>query len=155
MSEKRPPSSEKALEALKNLLMNQRVGVLSTFDGVRPYANIIAFTVTKDFKEILFASPKATRKIANLEKLPKAALLVDNRSNSADDFHAASAVTAIGDIREVSDSERQLMIRLYLESHPYLEDFVRSPSCAFIKIQVSSYILVRNFQEVTEFHLPL
>jgi len=44
---------------------------------------------------------------------------------------------------------------LYLEKHPYLKDFVNSPSCAFLKLTVKTYYLVRRFQNVVEIHMPL
>ena len=54
---------------------------------------------------------------------------------------------------EIKDSERQSILELYLSKHPYLEDFVRSPSCALIRVTARSFYMVQNFQNVMEFHI--
>ena len=41
----------------------------------------------------------------------------------------------------------------YLDKHPYLEEFVHSPSCEFLAIHVQRYILVERFQNVTEYRI--
>ena len=102
----------------------------------------------------MFATTRATRKFANLTSDSRAAMLVDNRSNGEEDIHSAMAVTATGVVGEVSDSEKDEALTLYLEKHPYLKDFVNSPSCAFLKLTVGTYYLVRRFQNVVEIHMP-
>ncbi|MDH3776949.1 MAG: pyridoxamine 5'-phosphate oxidase family protein, partial [Desulfobulbaceae bacterium] len=51
------------------------------------------------------------------------------------------------------DASQNELASLYLSKHPYLEDFLRSPSTAFIIISVWSYYLVSRFQEVMELHI--
>jgi hypothetical protein len=51
------------------------------------------------------------------------------------------------------DHERERLIRPYLEKHPCLEDFVKSPTSAIIRVQPESFYLVENFQQVTELHI--
>ena len=41
----------------------------------------------------------------------------------------------------------------YLGKHPYLESFIKSPTCAWIRTDIASYYLVRRFQNVMELHL--
>ncbi len=81
------------------------------------------------------------------------ALLVDNRSNKDTDFHRAIAVTALGKAEEAKESERDRFLKLYLAKHPYLEDFVMSPTCALLKISVDKYHMVSRFQNVMELHM--
>ena len=145
----------KALNTLKNLLNSQKAGVLSTYDGDSPYANIIAFAVSDDFTRIIFASPKATKKVANMKEFPKAAFLVDNRSNSDDDFKSASALTAVGEVKELTYEERQKAESAYVKKHPRLESFFNSSESAVMAINVSKYILVVDFQNVVVFNAPL
>ena len=41
----------------------------------------------------------------------------------------------------------------YLNKLPYLESFIKSPSCSWIRADIASYYLVRRFQNVMEWHL--
>ena len=118
------------------------------------YASLIAFTATDDLQKIVFATPKATRKFANIRYNPKVSLLIDDRSNNEKDFHDAQAVTVMGAVDRIdNDASQNELAPLYLSKHPYLEDFLRSPSTAFIIISVKSYYLVSRFQEVMELHI--
>ena len=80
-------------------------------------------------------------------------MLIDNRSNQTNDFREATAVTALGRAKEIIDAEREKYLSLYLGKHPNLEDFVNSPSCALIKIEVDWYYVVSRFQNVIEIHV--
>ena len=80
----------------------------------------------------------------------RVALLVDNRQNEEADFHAALAATALGTAVELAGEERERGIARYIGKFPYLEDFVRSPSCALFRVDVERYIVVTKFQNVIE-----
>ena len=138
---------------LARLLSEQALGVLSTCGGQRPYASLVAFAATADFAQIVFATPRPTRKYANLVANTNIAMLIDNRSHQASDFRQAMAATAVGTVLEVRKARNSRLIRLYLEKHPELEDFVWSPTCAVLDIRVESYYIVERFQHVTEMHL--
>jgi nitroimidazol reductase NimA-like FMN-containing flavoprotein (pyridoxamine 5'-phosphate oxidase superfamily) len=127
--------------------------VLSVSRSSVPHATLVAFAATHDLREIVFATSRATRKFEYLRQNPRAALLIDDRSNEVRDFRDASAATAHGLATEV-DPERLKELRgLYLSKHPYLDEFVRSPSCALLSIAVETYDLVGNFQEVHVLHM--
>ncbi len=129
----------------------QNLGVLATLDKTNPYENLVAFVSSKDLKSIVFSTAVYTRKYANLSKHPQVSFLVDTRSNSEKDFHECVAVTALGKAAEVQKEQQSTLLRQYLKKHPYLEDFVRSPSCRLFRIQVRKYIVVAEFQKVVEF----
>lgn len=139
-------------EIVRNLLNSQRLAVLSTQMSGQPYSNLIAFAVTQDLKDILFATPRATRKYANLTTEPRVSLLIDNRSNRQSDFGEASAVTVLGTAEEVLGPNRERYLQIYLKKHPYLEEFVSSPSCALIRVKVEKYLMVTQFQKVREIY---
>jgi hypothetical protein len=80
-------------------------------------------------------------------------MVVDNRSNQDSDFHNALAVTAMGTAEEVRDDERNDLTQLYLAKHPYLREFVMSPTCALLKVSVDRYYMVTRFQNVVELHV--
>ena len=140
-------------EFLKGLFSSQKLAVLATQSKRQPYGNLVAFMATDDLKHLLFATTRATRKYANISKNPRVAMVMDNRSNQEADFHQAAAVTATGVVKEVEGSEKEPLLRLYLSKHPYLKDFVSSPTCALLKMSVETYYLVRQFQNVMELHL--
>jgi len=140
-------------EFLKGLFSSQRLAVLATQSKEQPYGNLVAFVATNDLKHILFATTRATRKYANISENPRVAMVMDNRSNQEADFHEAAAVTATGVVKEVKGSEKETLLRLYLSRHPYLKDFVSSRTCALLKMDVETYYVVRQFQEVVELHI--
>jgi hypothetical protein len=99
-------------------------------------------------REIIFATSRATRKFRLLQENPRTSLLVDDRSNEVRDFRDACAATAHGRAAEVDPGQLRELREQYVLKHPYLEEFVRAPSCALMSIAVESYDLVGNFQEV-------
>jgi nitroimidazol reductase NimA-like FMN-containing flavoprotein (pyridoxamine 5'-phosphate oxidase superfamily) len=138
---------------LKDLFSSQRLAVLATQNRGRPYGNLVAFMATDDLKHLLFATTRTTRKYANISKNPRIAIVVDNRSNQESDFHQAAAVTATGVVKEIMGPEKARFQELYLSKHPYLKDFVSSPTCALLKVEVETYTIVNRFQNVMELHI--
>lgn len=136
--------------AILELFAEQRLGVLATHGPTYPYTTLVAVTVTNDLERVLFATPKSTRKYANILRDSHVSLLSDNRSNQEDDFHQALALTVLGRAEELDGPMRHDMATLYLSVHPYLEDFITSPTTALFAINVQKYILVRQFQNVLE-----
>jgi len=147
-------SEESELENLiRELFESQKLAVLGTQNKGQPYANLIAFVASDDLKSLYFATARATRKYANIEADARVTVLIDNRSNQDSDFSQAAAVTATGTAKEVADSKRDEVLATYLAKHPMLEEFVRSPSCALLRVEVKTYYLVRRFQNVMELHV--
>ena len=140
-------------EFLKDLFSSQRLAVLATQNRRQPYGNLVAFMATDDLKHLLFATTRATRKYANISRNPRIAMVVDNRSNQEADFHQAAAVTATGVVKEVEGPEKARFQKLYLSRHPYLKEFVSSPTCALLKMEVETYYVVNRFQNAMELHI--
>ena len=140
-------------ERIKALFGSQKLAVLSTQNDGQPYASLVAFYSSDDLKHIFFATAQTTRKYANLTAHDRVALLINNSSNQSSDFHQAIAVTAVGRADEVVGEEKNSILKLYSAKHPYLEDFVRSPTCAVVGVTVKSYFMVKNFQNVMELHI--
>lgn len=137
-----------------DLLQSQKLAVLSTQSQGQPYSNLVAMAATPDLGYILFATTRATRKFANLMADPRVAVLVDNRRNEPGDFTEAAALTALGQAWELQGEERQQYLKIYLEKHPNLAEFVALPNCALLRIKVARYIVVTRFQEVRELQMP-
>jgi general stress protein 26 len=138
---------------LGELFRSQNLAALSTHQAGQPYASLVAFYASEDLKHIYFATPRSTRKYANLTADNRVAALINSSTNRASDFHQAIAVTAVGKAEEVEEAAKVDIIDHYLAKHPYLQDFVHSPSCALVRIAVNSYYMVKNFQNVVELRL--
>jgi hypothetical protein len=139
---------------IRALVEAQRYAVLSTRQGDgHPYANLVAFRVNPDLEQLVFCTLRSTRKFANLEAEGRVALLIDNRSNDAADLQQAAALTVLGECAEARGEERGDLGDLFLERHPLMAEFVRSPGCAVMRVDVRSYYLVTRFQNVVELHV--
>jgi nitroimidazol reductase NimA-like FMN-containing flavoprotein (pyridoxamine 5'-phosphate oxidase superfamily) len=145
--------TERVRKRIFELLDSQKTAVLATQGPSGPYANIVAFVADPELKHLHFATPRSTRKFDNISSQNRVALLVDNSRNQENDFHRAMAVTVTGSARELKESERKRAAGRYLAQHPYLENFIRSKTCALMQVDVEVYYLVENFQQVTELHL--
>lgn len=138
---------------IESLLRSQQLAALSTQRDGQPYTSLMAFAYTPDLKFILVATGKATRKHQNILQDSRVSLLIDNRSNREGDFHSAMALTVLGKAQATEADEQSALQDLYLSRHPYLENFLASPSTAFVKIMVSHYLLVSRFQNVMEYRI--
>jgi len=141
------------LPILQQLCRSQPLAALATDAGSHPYVSLVAVAVTNDLRCLYFATPRATRKWANLARNPQVSLLLDNRSNQVSDFRRAAAATLLGTAREMTGLAREEGLKIYLLRHPHLADFTASPSCALLRVQIEHIFLVTRFQNVMEFHL--
>ena len=144
---------DKQLTVLQELCRSQPLAALATDAGTHPYLNLVAVAVTDDLRHLYFATPRATRKWANLTRNPRVSLLLDNRTNQVSDFRRAVAATIFGSAQEINDTTRDEGLIIYLSRHPHLADFVASPTCALFQVQIDRIYLVTRFQNVMEFHL--
>ena len=145
--------SEEIRQRLRELFDSQKLAVIATQNEGQPYASLVAFVATEDLKQIHFVTPKTTRKFANLSHDHRVAVLVNSSTNQATDFHRAISVTAVGSAEEITGTEREQIQAHYLTKHPYLADFIKSPTCALVRVTPRSYYMVKNFQTVMELHL--
>jgi len=138
---------------IQELFVKQKLAVLSTHHSGQPYASLIAFVGKKDLKKIFFITSRTTRKFENLSEDPRVAILINSSMNMASDFHEAVSVTALGTAKEINGTEKDEILRLYLTKHPYLEAFATSPTCAVVGATITTYVMVKNFQQVMELHI--
>lgn len=145
--------SNQLKEKIKGILDSQKLSVLATLGEGKPYGNLVAFAATADLKTILFATRRATRKYANLLTHADIAMVIDTRTNQTADFSDAVAVTVLGEVREVIPYERKKFASVYLDKHPYLKEFVDSPTTALLSVTTKTYIMVSRFQNVQELQI--
>jgi len=147
-----PGAAEPALpERIRHLVQGERFAILSTQGDGQPYASIVAFAMTDDFRTAVFSTPIATRKYRLLTACDRVALLIDNRCKHPDDMMQIEAITATGRAIRVERGESfKRWSHLLATRHPHLADFVTSPSVALFRIEVVRFFHVERFQEVRE-----
>lgn len=136
-------------QQLRELFGDQRLAVLATDAGGRPYTSLVAFAATPDLCRLVFATTRATRKFSNILENAHVSLLIDNRANQVADFRNAVAVTVLGTAAEVTGAGKEPLLSLYLARHPHLASFVEAPSCALLQVSVEQFYLVSRFQNVS------
>ena len=146
-------TKEHSLRVLRKLLGSQRLAVLATHRGGQPHASLVGFAASEDLKRIVFATPKSTRKYANLKADGRVAMLIDSRSHRVSDFKKAAAVTVVGRIREVKRKKGSRFAELFLRKHRHLAEFVASGATALMVVDVERYSVVTSFQDVAEIRM--
>ena len=146
-------ASEQLQKTIRELLDSQIQGVLATLHGHQPYTSLMAFAVTPDLRWIIFATHRKTRKHANLLVNPNASLLIDNRTNEAANYHDIVAVSAGGKVREVDVAQHDKFATRFLSEHPDLNNFLAAADCALLQLDVHSYSVVSEFQNVTKLRM--
>lgn len=152
MVDDKPNTSDQraARQRIERLLAEQRFGVLCTQGDGESYGSLVAYVVGCDLVALAFATPKATHKYGLLRACPAVAMLIDSRS--AHPAHAAEveAVTATGQAVELPPGdERERWIAMLAQRHPELAFFFRAASSALFRIDVTRYVHVSRFQEVS------
>ena len=138
-------------ERIRRLTDSEPYAVLSTQGDGQPYASVVAFAMTADLRNAVFATPRVTRKYRLLTECDRVALLIDNRCRHPDRMMEIEAVTATGRAVQVSLGEDfTRWSGLLLAKHPPLRSFVTSPSVALFRIEIVRFFHVERFQEVRE-----
>ena len=138
-----------ALRARIDQLFNAQLqGVLATQQHAQPYTSLMAFAHTADLRYLIFATYRDTQKHANLLLNSAVSFLIDDRSNDPADYQNAVAISVCGCAEAIPDDERAQFLAIYLGKHPSLRDFATSPDCALLRVAVSCYRVVSQFQAV-------
>ena len=124
---------------LIDLICSQSLAVLATHNKGQPYTSLVAFSGSQDLKQLFFVTGESTRKYANLTSDARAAMMIDSRSNQPSDIAEAMAATATGSVDIVSGIELIELQDIYLQKHPHLAEFLKSPSTRLIRLNVSCY----------------
>ena len=135
-------------KTLSRLFRDQYFGVLSCQGERAPHSCLVAFKAAEDLRTLYVCTGRSTRKYANISASQAVSLLIDNRSNDANDLGKATVVTATGFARELDGATAQAALELYLQKLPDLADFAHAPSTAIVGITVTSYDIVTRFQQV-------
>jgi len=145
-------NAEELSGLIKKVFTSQRFAVLATQSEGQPYSSLIAFAEADNLRSLIFVTSRDTRKYSNTQANRKVAVLVDSRTNQVSDLQNAVAITAIGTIEEVAESNRDYLSGIYLSKHPQLSDFLHKPSNALMNVVVAEYV-VATFEGVRSFSI--
>lgn len=135
-------------EEITALLESRKLAVLATQADGQPHASLMAFTPVEGIKRLVFATYRTTRKYESLRKDGRAALLIGSGVGPFEQECTGLIVTAQGRIADVPEHARQSMLTAHIKRHPEFEDFLTSPDCALLNMEVSAYQLVTSTDEV-------
>jgi len=138
---------------LRHLLETQKYAVLATDNHGQPYTSLMAYSIADDLRAFILMTERSRLKYENLMSNPRVAIMIDNRENLGSDLDATIAVTALGVAEEISAEGRNTARAFCLARHPALQSFAESPNCTFIRIQVTTYMIVQQFQDVSEWRI--
>jgi heme iron utilization protein len=134
---------------IKSISGQTRFAVLATESNGCPYTNLVGFLLSKDLKNLYFFTSKNTRKYRNILNNPEVCLLIDTRDKFPDKTYLITAITLIGKA-EIMEDMPGSVVDMYLEKNAELKDFTESSSNVLVRVNITRYILVDRFQEVTE-----
>jgi nitroimidazol reductase NimA-like FMN-containing flavoprotein (pyridoxamine 5'-phosphate oxidase superfamily) len=138
-------------QRIRSLLEGQPYGVLCTQGGGQPYGSLVAFAFSDDLTRLFFATAMTTRKFRLLSTCERVAMVVDSRATHGDDLTRVEAVTVTGRASSVDRGPgyEDRLDRLS-NRHVHLRRFFKAPTTALVSIDVTRYLHVSRFQDVSE-----
>jgi hypothetical protein len=136
-------------QRLRRIVRRARFAALATISPGGPHQSLVAFAISPDLREVVFATPRRTAKYANIIADPRVSILVSG-SERAKSVLGAEAIALEGRAIVVRRGKRRDgMIGLLLAIHPELEAFLAAPTTALVAIEVETGTHVEDFQRVT------
>ena len=134
------------LDTIKGLIKGNRICVLSTIAGDRPYCSLMRYTCDPDCKEIYLVTHRNTTKYQNLMANPNVSLLIDNRDKNA--LARVQALTIEGCWIAIEDTEKiNAILGRFKACHPDLEAFVTQPEAELLRIEIQSFLLLNGLED--------
>ena len=135
-------------QRVRRFLTLQKIAVLATGDKKGLYQSLVAFTVSADLKQIVFATERGTRKYANMKAKPAVALLVDDRVNTNNDFYKTTAITISGKAVEIGGGDGIRLLKKHIDRHRRIRDFLKSEKCVIFRITTKAFYVITSFKNV-------
>ena len=139
---------------LKLMDRTQRHAVLATVSGGQPYTSLVAFAMTPDMKNAVFATPRDTAKYKNILRNKRVALLIDTRANTDAAYMKSEAVTIVGSATPVRRGRRrEEFASLLIRKHPALRGFVGARTTSIVLVEAAACFHTGSFQKVSEWRV--
>lgn len=136
-------------EYIRNVLQTCRLAVLATEGNGQPHASLIAITPISEFRQLIFATYRNTRKFENLLMNGRVAVLIQGEDTDSSFKQSDVALTAYGYAQEVEKSDYEEVMQAHLERHPDQANFLSTEDLVIIRIKVETYQVVRGIDDVT------
>ena len=135
-------------EQILDIIKNSPFAVLATESGGQPHASLIAITPFLSYKQIIFATYRNSLKYRNIQNNSRVALFFD-RSFFKNEVHKERCVlTILGNIIEISSTNKESAYLTHLRRHPEMESFMRSQDCTILIIIAQSFQIVNGIDNV-------
>lgn len=133
---------------VQEALQSCTFAVLATEGEGQPHASLVAITPSDDFKALIFATYRITRKYNNLTNNGKVAVLFENRCSNNLKQQDITVLTAFGNAEELNNDEFELAFESHVHKHPEQRTFLLSKDCAIFRVKVTAYQLVLGIDDV-------
>lgn len=141
-------NSIKLIKFARGLLKTCRLAVMATEGNGQPHASLIAITPVSDFRQMIFATYKNTRKFKNLKLNGRVAVLITGEDADSSGQNKTFSLTAFGHASELGLSEHEEALNVHMERHPDLTNLLQSSDFALFRINVETYQIVRGIEDV-------
>jgi len=135
-------------EYITRILKSSKFAVLATEGDGQPHASLIAITPFGNFRQLIFATYRNTRKYRNLVHNSKVAVLIEGGYAKSKDLKKSIVLTIIGHSEEISIEESEAAFNTHLKRHPEMESFMLSPDCALIMVIARSFQVVNGINDI-------
>ena len=139
-------------ERIIRVLKSQKIAVLGTSKNDEPYSCLVSFAFTEELDHLIFSTMRQRMKYRNMIANPRVTLIIDDRDVFDSSFNETTSITVVGTAEDIKDAKRDTYASLLLKRHPSLSEFVNSPDCAIICVEIDSYYIVSEFESVVRIH---
>lgn len=133
---------------IEEALDSNRLAVLATEGDGQPHPSLVAITPFKDFRQLIFATYRNTRKFRNLSHNGKVAVLIEGKNEEKSGIQNGFVITAYGFAEEISISANDIALQAHLYKYPELLSFTSDSDCALILVKVENYQVVQGIDNV-------
>jgi nitroimidazol reductase NimA-like FMN-containing flavoprotein (pyridoxamine 5'-phosphate oxidase superfamily) len=141
-------TNDEVMQRIRKIIISQSIAVLGTSKNDEPYSCLVAYATTHDISHFIFATMRQRLKYRNLSVNPRVSLIIDNRDEKSSDFNETTSITVLGTAQDIIGPEREEYASILLKQHDSLTDFVSSPDCAVIRVDVDKIYVVSEFESV-------
>jgi len=138
---------------IDKVLDSQSIAVLGTSKDDEPYSSLVGFVVTEDLRKLVFSTMRQRLKYRNMAANPRVTLMIDDRNEQDSDFNETTSITILGSAEDVKGMDRDEYSAMLVKRHPALTDFVSSPDCAIMKVDIDKIYVVSDFESVVKIGL--
>lgn len=131
---------------MKALAKANNTCVLATVAGGKPHCSLMAYITDENCEEIYMVTLRNTQKYRNLTKNPAVSLLIDTRQEYPRTNVKALTVDGLYAAIESKEKRKKIQAKL-LSVHPHLTDFINHSEAEILRIEISSFLLLKGIAD--------